>query len=328
MRALAGLGAGALARSIAKAGEAAEEGGRRSRVVLVRHGAMADGEGNVDPRAVREAVRKGIIALADAADEGAAWGRFFAPADRVGVKVNCLGAPGIATRRELAMAVAAGLLLAGVAPANIVVWDRRNDELLRAGYRINFFRRGIRCFGTDTPRVGYEEEATFAGSAVSRLSRILTRLCTAQVNAPVLKDHSIVGMTGAIKNFLGAVDNPSKYHFSHGNPMIADINTAPAIASRVRLVVMDAIYVQYEGGPSFSPEHVERYNAVLLSTDPIAVDTVGQEIVDELRRKHGLPTLAAAQRAPEYLDTAADAEHRLGEREMGKIELVEVSLAR
>lgn len=298
----------------------------RSRVVIVRHEQIMDAAGKVNPLEVRKAVAKGVMTFADTATEAEAWAKYYGPPDRIGIKVNCLGAPGIATQPAVASAIAAGLLTTGVFPFNILIWDRRNDELLQAGYQVNIAPQGIQCYGTDTPRVGYEKDLTISRSAASCLSRILTFTCTAQVNAPVLKDHGIVGMTGALKNFLGGVDNPNKYHDSRGNPLIADIAMLPQIKDAQRLIVMDAINVQYEGGPSFDPAYVKPCNCILVGADPVAVDTIATLVLEEIRAKQGLPSLAAAGRPPEYLETAADAEHKLGHRDLGEIELMETKV--
>ncbi len=47
------------------------------------------------------------------------------------------------------------------------------------------------------------KDVTVVGLVGSRLSRILTRQCTAVVNVPVLKDHSIAGISVSLKNFFG-----------------------------------------------------------------------------------------------------------------------------
>src|SRR5437773_82499 len=49
----------------------------------------------VDMETVTEMVRRGMAALTAEADARDAWRKLFSPADVVGIKVNCSGAPGI-----------------------------------------------------------------------------------------------------------------------------------------------------------------------------------------------------------------------------------------
>ena len=52
--------------------------------------------------------------------------------------------------------------------------------------------------------------------------------------------------------------------------------------------------------------------ALLVSQDPVALDYTGWQIIERKRAEMGLKTLEAEQRAPRYIATAADQEHRLG----------------
>jgi len=97
----------------------------------------------------------------------------------------------------------------GVAARNIIVWDRTTRELADAGFAVNFSGDGPRCFGTDAPAAGYETEPTELGSIGSCYSRIVTRMATAIINVPVLKEHSLAGVTAALKNNYGASTTPT-----------------------------------------------------------------------------------------------------------------------
>ncbi len=68
----------------------------------------------------------------------------------------------------------------------------------------------------------------------------------------------------------------------------------------------------YEGGPGYKPEHSWNANTLLVSTDPVALDHTGWQMIERKRAEKGWKTLKAEERAPRYIATAADAEHRLG----------------
>jgi uncharacterized protein (DUF362 family) len=144
------------------------------------------------------------------------------------------------------------------------------------------------------------------------------------INVPVLKDHDGAGVTIALKNMYGVIHNPNKYHPNGCNPYVADLNMLPQIKSRMRLTLCDATTVIYEGGPGYKPEHSWKCNALLVSQDPVALDSTGWQIIERKRAENGLKTLEAEGRAPHYIATAADHEHRLGMNDPRRISALEV----
>ena len=251
-----------------------------------------------------------------------AWQQLFSKDDIVGIKINCLAGRGISTHYELVDAIIEGLKSAGVLERNIIVWDRANRDLEKAGYSIQTDRNRAKCYGND--QFGYSSDIYEFGEIGSHLSNILVHQCTAIINVPILKDHGIVGMTNALKNFFGAIHNPNKYHDSCGDPYIADVNMLSEIRSKVRLVVSDALTAQYEGGPPFMPQWAWHHNSLIVGFDPVAIDKIGWDIIEQKRKEKGLPTLAASGREPTYIATAADAKHRLGQNDLNKIKIRQV----
>jgi len=92
----------------------------------------------------------------------------------------------------------------------------------------------------------------------------------------------------------------------------------------MRLTICDATTALYEGGPAYKPEHSWSANTLIVSQDPVALDHTGWQIIERKRAEKGLKTLEAEERAPGYIATAADAEHRLGTNDPKKISLIEV----
>jgi hypothetical protein len=196
---------------------------------------------------------------------------------------------------------------------------------MSSGYNINFDGPGIRCYGTK-PKVGYGEELVVSRSVGSRISKILSRQCTAIVNAPVLKDHNIGGMTLSLKNYFGVIENPNKFHGSNCDPYVADLYMAPQIKEKNKLIICDAIKILFEGGPTdYKPRYTWNYNGLIVGTDPVAVDQIGLMLIEEKRASEGLPPLAAVGRPVKYITTAADPEHQLGVKDPEKIKVIELS---
>jgi len=156
------------------------------------------------------------------------------------------------------------------------------------------------------------------------LSKILTQRCNVLINVPVLKDHDGAGVSIALKNIYGVIHNPNKYHPNGCNPYIADLNMVPEIRTRMRLTICDATTASYEGGPGYKPEYSWKNNALIVSQDPVALDYTGWQIIERKRAERGLKTLEGDGRAPHYIATAANAQHRLGTNDPRRITVVEL----
>ena len=292
----------------------------KSRVVVARDELLRGTGSAVDSQRLLALLDRGLHALGDHPVE--AWRKLVRPGETVGLKVNTLGGRGISTNVHLVAAICQRLQEAGVKASDIVVWDRDSDEMERAGFHLAIGGERVQCYGTD--RVGYEENLSAWGSVGSCLSKILTRNSNVLINVPVLKDHDGAGVTIALKNMYGVIHNPNKYHPNGCNPYVADLNMLPEIRSKMRLTICDATTAMYEGGPGYKPEHSWNVNTLLVSTDPVALDHTGWQIIERKRAEKGWKTLEAEERAPHYIATAADAEHRLGTNDPKNISLIEV----
>jgi uncharacterized protein (DUF362 family) len=317
-------GAAVLKASSAGVLASAEQGApaTKSKVLIARDAQLRGTASTVDSGRMLSLLDRAMQALFDRDHPLEAWKKLVHPGETVGLKVNTLGGRGISTNVQLVEAVCERLQEAGVKPAEIVVWDRDSQELERAGFHLAMDGNRVQCYGTD--RIGYEEDLAAFGSVGSRLSKILTQRSGVLINLPVLKDHDGAGVTIALKNMYGVIHNPNKYHPNGCNPYVADLNMLPEIRTRMRLTVCDATTAMYDGGPAFKPEFSWKHNALLISRDPVALDYTGWQIIERKRAEMGLKTMEAEERAPHYIATAADAEHRLGTNDPRRITTVEV----
>ncbi|NOX89000.1 MAG: DUF362 domain-containing protein [Calditrichaeota bacterium] len=250
-----------------------------------------------------------------------AWRKIVQPGEVIGLKVNCLSGRG-STHRELVEAIAERLRQAGIRESDIIIWDRLNKDLEECGFKIRYKGKGVKCFGNDA--VGFAPNLQVFGQAGSLVTRILTNLCDGIINIPLLRDHSIAGVSIALKNLFGAIHNPNKYHLNKGDPYIADVNSFPVIRKKVRFTIVDAIEAQYHGGPSFMPQWRWKFGGLLVGYDRVAIDYTGWRIIEEKRKEKGLPALKEEDREPKYIFTAGDADHQLGEANPLKIETIKI----
>jgi len=307
----------------AAAGPDRKGAGGRPTVVIARDASIWKGD-RLDGDGVRELLFGAVRRYTGEEDDEAAWGRFFGPGERVSMKLNCISGRLLSSTPELAAAISAGLRLAGVKPGDITGWDRTNRELRRAGFTPGRDPSGTVYAGTDDPEAGYERELTLAGEVGSLLSRIASRWSDAIVNVPVLKDHDLAGMSGALKNYFGAIHNPNKLHENGCDPYVADLNTMPVFRDKTRLIVCDATTAQYHAGPSYKPEYAWRFSGVIVATDPVAADSVARSLVNEKRKEKGLPTIEEEGRPAKYIESAAAPPRNLGENRLDMINVVKI----
>jgi uncharacterized protein (DUF362 family) len=276
-----------------------------------------------DQDIVERMIDNGLSHLYQTEQTADIWKNLFSRDDVIGLKVNCLSGQHGSTHKVLVEAVIEKLRKAGVPAGHIIIWDRLNEDLESAGYRLNWKNKNkILCFGNDV--AGYDNELYINASIGSLITRTLTQICTATINLPVLKDHGIAGVTLSMKNFFGAIHNPNKYHDKVGNPYVADLYELDLIRRKNRLTICDALEAQYEGGPPFKPQWSWPLNSLLLAIDGVAMDRVGWEIIEKKRKEMGYPSLKQIGRNPDYILTAG--KKNLGQSDLNKIDWQKIEL--
>jgi uncharacterized protein (DUF362 family) len=235
---------------------------------------------------------------------------FVHPDDKVCVKVNGIAQQNMTTNKELVIPFVEAMIAAGVKPERITLLEqwygyfaatRINEKNLPHGVKISIHNN----------KDATMDDLFIKGAGLS--TKFCTALTdsTAVINFGLLKDHSVSGYTGALKNMAqGTHLKPGMLHTAHPHslsPQIAFIYGQDIVKSRVRLNVVDGFKIMADGGPLWrQPQYVFPHEAVYVSTDPVAVDALGADLVDKARVEHHLPTLAAVGRPPAYIQAAAD----------------------
>jgi uncharacterized protein (DUF362 family) len=295
----------------------------RSRVVMVSCPALARPGASLDRGVLRRMLEQGLRQLAGTADARAALGRWVRPGDTVGLKVNCLAGRHMSTRVELVEELVGLLAATGLPRQSALVFDRSDLDLRHGGFQPRSGGRDYQVLGND--RAGYDEEPTLMPSGASRLSRVLTHRASVLINLPVLKDHGIAGVSGSLKNNFGLIHNPNKYHLNGCHPHVAEVNSVPVVRRKQRLIICDALHVQVDGGPGYFPAAAVPASVVLLATDPVALDVIAWELLEQLRAKRKLKSLTADKRRPVHIAGAAQAGLGVGDRH--KIDVVRLTVS-
>ncbi|HNS98109.1 MAG TPA: DUF362 domain-containing protein [Polyangiaceae bacterium] len=259
-------------------------------------------------------------------DLGQAFGRFVHPQDKVAIKVNGIAAQKgatMGTNKELILEIVRGVLAAGVKPENLWVFEQYPSFLAGTRIKDDVLPEGVKS---------YTHNNTDAGTGQIRIHAIRTRFArqlmeaTAVINVALIKDHSLCGYTGTMKNMThGVTLNPHDFHANLMDPQIPLVYAQDAIRSRVRLQITDGFKLIYNAGPlDRDPRARVPHEAVYVSTDPVAMDRIGWQIVDKWRVDRGLPTLEKAKREPTYIQRAADM--GLGIADLNRIRMKEIDL--
>ncbi len=162
----------------------------KSKVVIVRDDKLRTPGPGPDSARVAAMLDHAMQTYAGSRNPVDPWKRIVQPGQVVGLKVNTIAGKGLSTNIALVEAICARLQQVGIRPNDIIVWDRTNHELQRAGFTISTDAAGVRCFGTDS--IGYEEEQLSFGLVNTRVSKILTQ-CDVVINVPILKHHGGAG---------------------------------------------------------------------------------------------------------------------------------------
>lgn len=293
-----------------------------------------------------------VCALTGKRSVGEAWRTMVTPTDVVGIKVAAQGRSVSGTNPQVVEAIAAGLREAGVPARNIIVWDRNLDDLLAAGYSKSGSNYTL---GWVDPSTGYDPQAQVSApilgkliwgdrkfgdkagmrfsdilstgeqvSSASYYAKILSSQVTKVINVPSLTDSFLTGINGAITNMtLSNLDNWRRFakSASEGDSYIAEIYADPIVKDKVVLTIMDALVLQYAGGPFPNPNFSSDNYTIFASRDPVAVDSIAVRLIDEARKASKLPSIKPMTN---YLDAARQL--GLGEDVEMRIDMIRVGV--
>ena len=277
---------------------------------------------SVQARVVRRMVDSLVCSVTGTQSVAGAWRSLISPGDKVGIKVSATGRSVSGTNPEVVDAIVDGLTEAGLPAKNIIIWDKSIEDLLAAGFK----KQGARYVleGID-PKTGYDLEfqvsAPLLGrliwgdtkfgdrsgprfadllssgqqlSSQSYLAKVLTTRVNKVINVPSLADSYLTGINGGIVNMtLPNIDNWRRFAKSAaaGDSYISEIYADPMIRNKVVLTFLDALFLQYAGGPFPDPNFSIDNFAIFASKDPVAIDATAARLIEEARKAHKMPSI-------------------------------------
>ena len=310
------------------------------RVVSVTSGAVVDpASGAANAEVVREMMARGMRTLTGAATAGEAWRRFFEPADRVGIKVNCGGYPHCISAYEIVAEAVRQLGAAGVPPSQVYVYERFQNQLDECNYAPRLpdgvtivaaerANRNVDNAGYD-PATYLEADLFGEDDTRSNLMRLVSQRLTKIINIPNMKDHGATGVTGCLKNIAyGSFSNVARTHqrgVSHTYSLVGQLAAIEPLRSRTVLQIMDGLRGVWHGGPfARTTKYVFYPKRIMFGTDPVAIDRLLLDVIETERKARGAISVWDRSRASLKMDDTrardADPNVNIIIREPGHIE--------
>jgi Domain of unknown function (DUF362) len=176
-------------------------------------------------------------------------------------------------------------------------------------------RNGLISAGVDKGNIGLDDRGV--------LSNKIFQKATAFINVRPLRTHHWSGVGSCIKNMIMFTPTPWEYH---GNSCadLALIWNLPAVKDKVKLniLVMMTPLFHGVGAHHFDKKYTWEYKGLLVGIDPVAVDSVGLQILNAHRKvyfKKESPVKPSAHHI-----VFAETKHKLGVSDLNKIDLIKL----
>ncbi|MBX3234015.1 MAG: DUF362 domain-containing protein [Labilithrix sp.] len=274
----------------------------------------------------KEMLTKALTELTGKPDLVSAVKEFVHPDDVIVVKVNGIAQKQFATNKELVIPFVEAMVTAGMKPENITLLEQWHGYFAATRITAQNVPSGVKILTHSNGNATMAERPIpGTGGVKTQFTRYLTE-ATACINFALVKHHSICGYTGAMKNMThGCSVNPEAFHAHHASPQIALMYAQDVIKSRVRLNIADAFKTMCEGGPlGKTPQFHKVYESVFASTDPVAIDAIGWEVIEKHRADFKLKPLVDQGQEPYYIKIGQDL--GLGIADRARIQLKEFTV--
>lgn len=259
---------------------------------------------------LREMIDEAVRLSTRTGSPGEGWNKLIKPDEVIGVKFNEIGREVIGTTEPFAGQVVESLKRAGFAPDRII--------LIEAPAKLTQQLKTRPC------PIGFAGARVSFGSGEDELAAVLQEV-GAIVNVPFMKTHNIARMTCCLKNLSHAlIRRPKLCHANGCSPFVADILSLPQIRPKLRIHIVNALRAVFQGGPLPDKEELWRHSGILVGTDPVAVDQVATDLINDERARRGLPVIGDREGHVPHVRSAA--ERGLGTDDQDYISLLQPDL--
>jgi len=273
---------------------------------------------------------------------------------KVGLKVYSESGPGLSTPEPLVEAVVQSLLKRGYNRSDIFIIGLNNRMLRESGFLPPLSERSMyfnQVFVRSLDSGEYYDERWFYDSPLparsaqywinlekenaignkndetserkSYLPMPLMHEVDFWINLPCYSDHPTLGVNGALMNAtMWNASNTTRFLRSPASApvAVAEMGAVPELRETWALNIASLQRFQYVGGPIFNSMYTVSEPIVMLSDNPVLLDSIMRERINEYRRKNGFAPL------PQELKILAYSEQLgLGEKDTSFANLVSVN---
>ncbi len=125
------------------------------------------------------------------------------------------------------------------------------------------------------------------------------------INLPVYTDHPTLGVNGALVNAtLWNASNTARFLTSPANApaAVAEMSAIPELRQTWLFSIASLQHYQFIGGPAYNSLYTVSDREILLSADPVALDTLMLERINRHRQRWGFPIVSEEIRTLEFAE--------------------------
>lgn len=273
------------------------------------------------------------------------------PRGRVGLKVYSDSGPGLSTPEALVEAVVRSLEKRGFARNEVFILGVSANSLRESGFlpplskrAYDFHRVFVRSLDSgeyyhekwfyDSPLpaksaqywINVAQENPFPAKNEEELARKsylpvpLLHEVDFWINLPCYSDHPVLGVNGALMNAtLWNASNTTRFLNSPATApvAVAEMGAIPELRETWSLNIVSLERYQYVGGPIFNSLYTVSEPLVLLSDNPVMLDSLMTERINAHRSKNGFAPLPEQMKILEFSEQLG-----LGDRDIALMDLI------
>ncbi|HEX2855655.1 MAG TPA: DUF362 domain-containing protein [Opitutaceae bacterium] len=126
------------------------------------------------------------------------------------------------------------------------------------------------------------------------------------INLPVYTDHNMLGINGALVNAtLWNASNTARFFRSPANApaAVAEMSAIPELRQTWLCTIASLQHYQFIGGPFFNSLYTVSEPLLWLSTDPVLMDSMMRDRIDQRRKREGFEPISEEIRTLEFAET-------------------------
>jgi len=288
------------------------------------------------------------------ADFEEASGKRLMPGEkkRVGLKIYADSGPGMATPIPLVRAVISALERRGFAPEDIFLVGLNQLRLRMSGFlpslstgkspfpghQIYVLESGrffdpVWFYDSPLPQrfdpifaaEQTKDDSNTSSRDEDRKSFLATPLFLEAdfwINLPIYTDHPTLGINGSLVNAtLWNASNTARFFRSPANApaAVAEMSAIPELRETWAFSIVSLQHYQFIGGPFFNSLYASSEPLLWLSRDPVMLDSLMLERINNRRKRSGFPDISEEIRTLEFAEMLG-----VGLRDTKSVEIIEI----